>query len=123
MNTTTICNQILERKAKQFVEENNYDYQQISYDEWKNYNPTEEDIVSIVESISYWSNFTPPGKAENWTKLQVEMYLEAKKKEKMCVDLLGRIPNMIEFAESHIREQKRKVLRHKLKSKISRNNK
>lgn len=103
---------ILERKCQTFCEENDYDYEEVKISKWGDWVPSQEDIPSLVESIKYWMSVRPPGDAEGWSSLQCKLYFEAVKKEKICVELLGRVPDMLEIATQQDKEN-RKLIRRK----------
>ena len=104
---------ILARKCQAFCEENDYDYEEVQICKWEDWVPTQEDIPSLVESIKYWMSVRPPGDAEGWSSLKCKLYLEAVKKEKICVELLGRIPDMLEIATQAVNKENRKLIRQK----------
>lgn len=106
-------NKILERKCQAFCEENEYDYEEVKICKWEDWVPSQEDIPSLVESIKYWMSVRPPGDAEEWSSLQCKLYFEAVKKEKICVELLGRVPDMLEIATQQVNKESRKLIRRK----------
>ncbi len=110
---------ILERKCQTFCEDyEDYEYEEVKICKWENWIPTEEDIPSLVESIKYWKSVTDDmtrnmGDAEAWSDLSCKIYVEATKKEKICVELLGRIPDMLELATEVVNKESRKLIRQK----------
>jgi len=111
---------ILARRCETYCDDNkeNFEYINMSISEWENWIPTEEDIPSLVESIKYWKSVTDDmtrklGDAEGWSDMSCKIYVEAVKKEKICLELLGRIPDMLEHATQQVDKETRKLIRQK----------
>ena len=95
MNTQTIVEKIIDIKFFQHAVKEFDDYElipvELSFEEWNNYEPTEDDLPSIMESLKYWATAAlPPGEAKNWNKLQCEIANECNKKELILYELLGK---------------------------------
>ncbi len=110
---------ILARRCETYCKDNeDFEYINMKIGEWCDWIPTEEDIPSLVESIKYWKSVTDDmtrnmGDAEAWSDLSCKIYVEATKKEKICVELLGRIPDMLELATEVVNKESRKLIRQK----------
>ncbi len=92
MNTEKLVEEIIDRGIQKYEHE---DYEvvngKMSWGEWNNWEPTEDDLPRIIESIKYWSgDALPRGDKKNWNKLQKEIANECYKKELICYELLGK---------------------------------
>jgi len=109
---------ILARRCETYCDNEDFEYSNMTIGEWSDWIPTEEDIPSLVESIKYWKGITEDmtrklGNAEAWSEMSCKIYVEAVKKEKICVELLGRIPDMLEHATQAVNKESRKLIRQK----------
>lgn len=110
---------ILARRCETYCDNSeDFEYSNMTIGEWIDWNPTEEDIPSLVESIKYWKGITEDmtrklGNADAWSEMSCKIYVEAVKKEKICVELLGRIPDMLEHATQVVNKESRKLIRKK----------
>lgn len=116
MNTDVIVGAMLERKAETYCDKNEFEYEYMaSPSEFK---PTQEDIPSLVESIKFWSTICPYGHTDDWNDMKCRVYLEAKKKETMLIEMLGGIEGMDDYALGIAKENRREVLKKRLREKI-----
>lgn len=116
MDTDVIVGAMLERKAETYCDKNEFEYEYMqSPSEFK---PTQDDIPSIVESIKFWSTICPPGVTDDWNDTKCRIYLEAKKKETILLEMLGGIEGMDEYAYDVAKTNRREVLKKRLREKI-----
>ena len=95
----SLVEQVMRKRLHNHIKEENsqlelfeYVEQRMTWDEWQAWIPTEDDIPSIVESIKYWGMIGHPKKPRNqWSPIEREIYLECRKKEMICYELLGRV--------------------------------
>ena len=114
-----MANTILAKKCISFCEENDYEYSPMTFEDFNSWEPTEEDIPGLVESIKFWTNLKPKGERDTWSKLQFKLYAEAVKKEKMLLNTLNKVENIAEAVCNHIDKERRVLLKQKLKNKIN----
>lgn len=113
-----LANTILQKKCQSFCEENDYEYDPKTFEEFNSWVPTEEDLPGLVESIKFWSNLKPKGEKDNWSKLQFKLYCEATKKEKMLLNALSKITNITDCVVNHLESEKHLLLKKKIRKKI-----
>jgi hypothetical protein len=112
-----LADNILKTKCKNWCDEKiEYDYTHMTFSEFNNWTPTEEDIPDLVESIRFWSDLKPKGNKETWTDLQFKLFCETVKKEKMLLAALGKIKHMSSTVLEHLYQEKRRYLKNKLKN-------
>ncbi len=59
--------------------------------EWMNWEPEEDDIYSLVESIKYWSQTAYPKRPRSeWGEVDMALAVKCKEKELVCLELLGK---------------------------------
>lgn len=92
MNTDQLVEQILTRKLANYEhEEFEIEPKKMTWDEWNSWEPGDDDIPALVESIKFWSmEALPKGDERTWNKLQREIVNECRKKELICYELLGK---------------------------------
>jgi hypothetical protein len=125
MNTDQLVDQILTRKLNNYEHEDfEVEQKKMTWDEWNNWEPGDDDIPSLVESIKFWSiEALPKGNKSTWNKLQREIANECYKKELICYELLGKSMRKSLFTkgDGEVRKaqrlQKRKQLKRNKASK------
>ena len=95
MNTIDIAGKIIDKKYYEYAEKEFDEFylvpNEMTFEEFNSYEPTEEDIPSIVESIRFWgTKCRPKGKEDTWNKLQREIANECYKIELMLYEMLGK---------------------------------
>lgn len=95
MKTNDIVEKIIDRKYNEYADKEFDDFYlvpvELSWEEWNSYEPTPDDIPSLVESIRYWATIAlPKGDKNTWNKLQYEIANECYKKELILYEMLGK---------------------------------
>jgi hypothetical protein len=91
--------QILDKRAKSKIKTMNDESEDIEYvleerRDVSNWNPTDDDIPELVESIKFWDNLI---QVKRRTGITDKVMKAAQLKKNILLDCLSRTPNMSEF--------------------------
>ena len=109
-----ISDEINARRCKRYCKTKDYDYREDSHLDFHNWKPTQEDIPSIMASIEYWTSETNTG---NTTALKIRLSGECKLKANMLMVKLSEIEGIGEICFNHICEERKSVLKKRLRNK------
>lgn len=124
MDTEQLIDNILDKRFVEHSKKEFEDYElkpvEISYKEWEKWEPTQDDIESIMTSIQYWSSVAlPKGDKSTWNRLQTKIANECLKKELMLYESLGRAMRDDSFVKKInkklIKDRFRQVMKEKSK--------
>jgi hypothetical protein len=91
----TLPELMLLKKLSSTIREKDYDVKHMTKQEQKDWQPTDDDIPSLVESINFWHSCQPKRPEKEWGALDYQLSIEAQMKEDLCLGLLAKIPSMI----------------------------
>ncbi len=83
-----MVSEILTRKVDTYCETNGFEPFRVP--DYEHYEPDEDMIPSLVESVKFWQNARPSGDSADWTRFKWTLYYQIKSKELICLNLLGK---------------------------------
>ena len=86
--TLKLSKRILSKKVEDHCERNDYDVFELK--DHTNFNPSQDMIPSLIESIRFWESQKPKGNPNDWNKLKWTLFYQIKAKIAICRDLLGK---------------------------------
>ena len=81
-----MVSEMLSRKVEKYCETNGFESLKVTDPE--HYEPDEDMVPSLVESIKFWQNARPTGDSSDWTRFKWALYHQIKSKELLCLKLL-----------------------------------
>ena len=87
---------VILKRISRHCQTNDFGHDCKTTQEWKSWNPTNEDIPSLIESIRFWESLFPKRHKNKWGPIDFQIYSECQKKSIICQTLLSRTPKIQE---------------------------
>tara|TARA_R110001606_G_scaffold160760_1_gene304759 strand:+ start:979 stop:1365 length:387 start_codon:yes stop_codon:yes gene_type:complete len=85
---------MLLKKLSKTIEEKDYGVKHLTKRQQREWQPIDDDIPSLVESINFWRSCQPKRPEKEWGAVDYQLSIEAAMKEQLCLGLLAKITSM-----------------------------
>lgn len=90
----TLPELLLLKKLSTTIREKDYDVKHLTKQQQRDWQPNDDDIPSLVESINFWHSCQPKRPRKEWGRVDRQISFEATAKEQLCLGLLAKITSM-----------------------------